>query len=91
MPTKITSLIQAQAQQDEAMAKLAEVRDYLSEQVHDAQMSDEDPIPRRDADLWTRLSVWYSTLSDAMHAIDPRFDEQAGPRRPLLRLVEPDE
>lgn len=88
--TKITSILEAQAEMDEALEKLAAVRDYLATQVRAAQESEEDPVPLRDVDLRVQLGVWYARLEAAIHMVDLRYDEKPS-GRPRLRLVEDEE
>jgi hypothetical protein len=90
MNTKITSLLEAQAEMEEALAKLAEVRGYVREQTRSMQDGIEARVNRRDAHLWAQLSVWYARLTDAIHSIDPRYDEPPV-QRLRFRLIEPDE
>lgn len=87
---KITGIIEAQGEMEEALEKLAAVRDYLSGQVRAAQESDDDPISAREGALRLQLGVWYARLDAAIHMVDPRYDEKPS-GRPSLRLVEEDE
>jgi hypothetical protein len=74
---KITSEKQAKRLQEEAMAMLAEVRQWVWEKGTATLPKDPEAlVPRHSAEWHAAYRVWFFTVRDAMHMMDPGWDEE---------------
>lgn len=72
---KITTENEAKKQQEAAMEMLREVREWVWEARSKRLPADSAaPVSRHHAETYAAYGVWYCTLKDAMHAIDPGYD-----------------
>jgi len=83
MAEKISSEKQAKRMQEEAMATLAEVRKWVWDKGTEWLPKDpKAPVERRNAEVHASYRVWYFTVRDAMHMMDPGWDEERLARLP---------
>ena len=81
MAEKITSENHAKKQQERAMEILREVRQWVWTETNKWLPADSNaPVTRHQAESHAAYATWATTLTDAMHMIDPGYDEKPGTR-----------
>lgn len=80
MAEKILSEGHAKKQEERAMEMLREVRQWVWDQhLQWLPANPDSPVDRYRAEAYAAYKVWYFTLRDAMHMIDPGYDDRDQP------------
>ncbi len=72
----VTTKSDAMKQQERAMELLREVRQWVwANRALQLPTDSDEPVTRFEAEGHAMYSVWFHSLKDGMHIIDPGFDD----------------